>query len=176
MQAAPVSDLQEWAGTRYGYAPPRLPNFYRPHSEASEGYVFKGICLSKLGGGGGQTSTTPPLGQAKGQPPTPPAGQRSTTYPQYGTGQRSATYTPPRIGQVKGQTTPRQVRCQPPHPDRSKVNHLSPQDGTGQRSTTYPPTMVKGRVVCILLECNLVFHFYAFLPTAYIIWGKVMFW
>ena len=49
-------------------------HFYRPRSEASEGYVFTGICLSISGGGPAlQARQTPP---ANADPPprqTPPA-------------------------------------------------------------------------------------------------------
>ena len=52
-------------------------DFYRPRSEASDGYVFTGICLSNKWLGGGWTtpkiSHLPPPARVRGQPPpTPP--------------------------------------------------------------------------------------------------------
>ena len=68
-----------------------LISYYRSRSEASEGYVFTGICLSNSGGGwsevthlpspcsGQKSSTYPPPGRVKGQAPLPRTGQRSST-------------------------------------------------------------------------------------------------
>ena len=54
-----------------------------PRSEASEGYVFTGICLSKSGGGGGEvlyqmqhgtmSQHLPPWGQVRTSTPPPPS-------------------------------------------------------------------------------------------------------
>ena len=70
-----------------------LISYYRSRSEASEGYVFTGICLSNSGGGGGQRSPTSPLpAQVKSQAPTPP-GRVKGQAPLPRTGQRSSTTT-----------------------------------------------------------------------------------
>ena len=80
--------------------------FYRPRSEASEGYVFTGICLSNSGGGGGQHlpparvkghNTFPP-GQHLPVPwTTPPSPLDNTGLPP-AQGQRSQ-HLPPAQGQ-----------------------------------------------------------------------------
>ena len=49
--------------------------FYHPRSEASEGYVFTGVCHSVIFGGGGgqhQWSTTSPWDQVRTSTPPPP--------------------------------------------------------------------------------------------------------
>ena len=86
--------------------------YYRPRSEASEGYAFTGVChsVTEQGGGGGQhqrSTTYPSLSaRVRGQPPIP-RGQRSTTYPL----------------------------------DRSEVNHLPPYRHYAQAGGTYPTGM-----------------------------------
>ena len=111
--------------------------FYRPSSEASEGYVFTGIChsVTKQGemwhqmhhgighmvtgrGGDGQRSTTPP---DRTHPPT-----RLDHHP-------PGKHLPPYLDNTS-----------PPPPDNTSL----PIIHTG--------STVNGRVVCILLECTLV--------------------
>ena len=66
-----------------------LISYYRSRSEASEGYVFTGICLSNSGGGWSEVTHLP----------SPCSGQKSSTYPPR-TGQRSST-SPPDRSEVK---------------------------------------------------------------------------
>ena len=60
------------------------PNFYRPRSEASEGYIFTGVCHFNSGGGGGEwirdQVTTPSLLS----PPLGP-GHNTSLHPSPGT-------------------------------------------------------------------------------------------
>ena len=68
-----------------------LISYYRSRSEASEGYVFTGICLSNSGGEvvrghppplsllRSKVKHLPPPGRVKGQAPLPRTGQRSST-------------------------------------------------------------------------------------------------
>ena len=66
-------------------------HYYRPRSKASEGYVFTGICLSNLGGGGGgvrwatrdqvTTPPSPPRTRSQHLPPSLPTQDQVTTTP-----------------------------------------------------------------------------------------------
>ena len=69
-------------------------NFYCPCSEASEGYVFTGICLSNLGGGevDNTKGQPPPPARVRGQPPPSPPGQSQRCPPGW---DRSLTSPPP---------------------------------------------------------------------------------
>ena len=60
-----------------------LPHWcnYRPRSEASEGYVFTGICLSKSEGGGGRWHTKCNMGPGQNVYPLPPDQVRMSTPP-----------------------------------------------------------------------------------------------
>ena len=97
----------------------RWHHFYRPCSEASEGYVFTGECHSfcpTSGGGEGVDNTYLPLARVKGHP-HPPA-------------------------RVKGQPPPPPRQHHPPHwttpPPLARVKCHLPAPGQGQRSTTSP--------------------------------------
>ena len=96
---------------------------YRPRSEASEGYVFTGICLSNSGGGGqhqrlttspsvqGQRSTTLPLCPgSEVNPPPPIQDQRSPT---------------PSLGSEVNHL-PLPTPCTPPKKERSLTYHHLP--------------------------------------------------
>ena len=90
--------------------------FYRPCSEASEGYVFTGICHSViLGVGGGVLHQSgqhlPPTWDQVTTPPSPLPGTRSHTY--LGPG-HNTSLPPPTWDQV---TTP-------PSPDMGPVHNI----------------------------------------------------
>ena len=111
--------------------------FYRPRSEASEGFVFTGVCHSVIFRGGGRWTTPkinhPPLSKVKGHNTSPP-----------GQGQRSQHLL---LGRVKGHNTSL--------PARVKGHNTSPP-GQGQRSQ-HPPGTMPRQAVHIPLECILVF-------------------
>ena len=106
--------------------------FYRPRSEASEGYVFTAVCHSFCSTpGGGRWATPmvnhlPPLDNSTYPPPPP-----WTTAP-----------TPP-----PGQ------QCLPPS---SGQQHLPPPPLLDNSTYPLPPSTVNWRAVRILLECILV--------------------
>ena len=107
-------------------------NFYRPLSEASEGYVFTGVChsfCSTPGGGGGMWHTKCNMGPA--QNVYPPPGTRSECLP-----------LPP-WDQVRMSTSPL----------GPGQNVYPPWD---QVRMSTPPQTTRRRAVRILLECILV--------------------
>ena len=92
-----------------------LTYFYRPRSEASEGYVFIGVCHSVIfRGEGGKVDNT------KDQPPTPTRVKGHSTSP---------------LARVKGHN------AYPP--DQCQRSQHPPSPSQGQRSQ-HPPARVKG--------------------------------
>ena len=96
-----------------------LMDYYRPLSEASEGYIFTGICLSNSGGEGGvdqgpghNTSLPPPRDQVDNTP-LPPTGH--------------------------GHNTPQDQWTTPPSPHRTWSQH-PPPPSPRTRWTTPPGT------------------------------------
>ena len=124
--------------------------YYRPRSEASEGYVFTGVChsfCSTPGRGGEWTTvwTTPPphLGPGHISPP-PRLGPGDIQQPPPHTWITVWT-TPPPPTWITVWTTP------PPPPPHLGPGHISPP------GHNIPPTgSMRGRAVRILLECILV--------------------
>ena len=104
-------------------------NFYRPRSEASEGYVFTGVChsVTDWGGGGGgqhQWSTTSPPGTRSEHLPPPPPGQVRTSTPSP-RDQVRTSIPPPGPGQ----------NIYPlPHTPETRSEHLPPPPLLGTRS------------------------------------------
>ena len=125
-----------------GTHPTRKLSCYRPHSEAIEGYVFTGICLSKSRGGGGggqhQWSTTSPPGPGQNIYPLP-----LPPHPQ----DKVRTSIPPR---TRSEHLP-----PPPSWDQVRTSTPSPP-GPGQNIYPLPPETTRRRAVRILLECILV--------------------
>ena len=103
--------------------------YYRPRSEASEGYVFTGVCHSVIfeGGGGGQhqwsTPPLPPRDQVRTS--TPPPGTRSEHLP-----------LPPTWDLV---TPPPWDLVIPPPPPGIWSQHLPPPRDQVRTSTPPPP-------------------------------------
>ena len=137
-------------------------NNYRPLSEASEGYVFTGVChsfCSTVGGGEGRWSSTPMVNHHHHHPPPPPSGPSQNVYPlppPFWT--RSECLPPPSLDQVRMSTPP---------PLRTKSECLPPPppSGPGQNVYPLPPRLHAGGAVRILLECILVHeYFWIFKP------------
>ena len=112
---------------------------YRPRSEASEGYVFTGVCHSVTERGQGRWATPmvnhfPLQDQVRHLPP--PRDQVRTSTP-----------SPPGPGQ----------NIYPP-PPRTRSEHLPPPlpPGTMSEHLPPPPETTRRRAVRILLECILV--------------------
>ena len=136
-------------------------NFYRPRSEASEGYVFTGVChsVTKWGGGGGQhqwSTTCPPPGP--GQNIYPPRGPGQNIYPlpprtrsehlpplPPGPGQNIYPPPPP---ETRSEHLPPPIYPPPPPPPETRSEHLPPPP--------LPTETTRRRAVRILLECILV--------------------
>ena len=151
--------------------------FYRPRSEASEGYVFTGVGHSLCSTRGCEQQLPPWAG-----PPPPPwtgatspppggQGQRSTTSPSQV--QRSTTPPPwtgpplPPPGQEQHLRPPPPPRTGPPLPppprSGSKVNHLPPPSGHyAQAGSTHPTGMYS----CFLIYLTQMLHLrlFFFLP------------
>ena len=96
----------------------RVGVFYCPRSEASEGYVFTGVCHSVIFGGGRWATpmATSPPGPGQNIYPLPP-------------GTRSEHLPPPHPG-------PGQNIYPPP---RTRSEHLPPLPGPGQKMYPLPP-------------------------------------
>ena len=137
--------------------------YYCPRSEASEGCVFTGICLSNSGGGwSGQHLPPPALDNTS--PPLP------WTTPPFHPWPGSKVTTPPSHPQTTPPSpTPPDNTSLPHPPDNTSLppgQHLPPSPGQGQRSqhlpspwTTPPsPRTMRRRAVRILLECVLIIN------------------
>ena len=123
---------------------------YRPRSEASEGYVFTGVChsVTERGGGevgniNGQPPPPPSLGPGQNIYPLPPWEQVRTSTPSPPPGTRSQHLPPPPSGQQHLPPTPLDNSTYPPPP-------------LWTTAPTPPPLTVNGRAIRILLECILV--------------------
>ena len=140
--------------------------YYRPRSEASEGYVFTGICHSVIFGGGEVATwdmvTTPPSPLGPGHNTSLPPLDQVTTPPSSPWDQVT-TPPPPRPGHNTSLLPPG-TRSQhlPPSPlPGTRSQHLpSPRDQVTtppsppwDQVTTPPPGTIHRRVVRILLEC-----------------------
>ena len=151
---------------------------YRPRSEARDGHVFTGICLSNSGGGE-EWTTPPPPARVKGH---------NTSLPPWTTPPSPRTTPPPQTTPPPPRTTPFSLPLDNTSlpPARVKGHNISLPPGQDQRSqhlplpldntslpppwTTppSPPARVKGhntpsptgtmhrRAVRIILECILV--------------------
>ena len=78
----------------------KTANFYRPRSEASDSYIFTGICLSNSRGGGevgnhgpGHNTSLPPPGHRSQHPP-PRAQVTTPPSPFWGTGHNTSLPPP----------------------------------------------------------------------------------
>ena len=113
-------------------------NFYRPRREASEGYVFTGICLSKSGGGGGQhqrSTTSLPL-EPGHNTSLPPQDQITTPPPRPGhnTSLQTRSQHLPLPGTRSQHLPPDQVTTPPPPWDQV----TTPPSPPGTRSQHLP--------------------------------------
>ena len=131
-----------------------LVSNYRPRSEASEGYVFTGVChsVTEPGGGGGRWATPkvyhlPPRTRSQHLPPPPPD---QVTTPLSPPGDQVTT--PPSLPPWDQVTTP-----PPPPPPRDQIT--TPPPPRDQVTTPPPPGTMRRRAVRILLECILVIFF-----------------
>ena len=127
---------------------------YRPRSEASEGYVFTGVCHSfcSTGGGGGggrggvqhQRSTTPPPDNTS----LPPRVQFTTP-----------PYLPPGPGHKTSPLGPGH-NTSPPPPGPGHNTFLPPPLGPGHNTSPPPPpgTMRRHKQECIPVGCVLSAH------------------
>ena len=136
-------------------------NIYRPLSEASESYVFTGICLSKCGGWGGGVATPnasgqhlPPPGHGHGtwsqHPPPPWMGpghnappwtwDLATTPPPSSPGHGTWSQHPPSpLNMGPGHNTP-----PPPSPMDMGPGHNTPPGKWDLVTTPSPPPMDMG--------------------------------
>ena len=152
---------------------------YRPRSEASEGYVFTGVCHSFCSTGGGgvggwhQRSQHLPLPLGTRSQHLPPPGTRSQHLPPPGTrsqhfpppGTRSQHLSPPR-DQV---TTPPSPPLEPDHntslpPPPPGLDHNTSLSPSGTRSQHLPPPGLCGGGRCashwnafLFLLCKYIF-------------------
>ena len=151
-------------------------HFYRPRSEASEGYVFTGVCHSVTKGGGRCSDLVPGPGPGHLPPrdqdiiyPPPPPLWGQDIYPP---GTRTSTPLGP--GHLPPPPPPRdQDIIYPPlgpghlPPPPPGPGHLPPSSPSGTRTSTPPPwdqdiypppppDTTRRRAVRILLECILV--------------------
>ena len=110
---------------------------YRPHSKASKGYVFTGVChsfCSMGGGGGGGRWSTPKVNHHHHNPPptqvTPtPPGTGHNTYPR-----------PPGTWSTTTPSPPGTWSTTTPSPPGTGYNTYPPPSGTGHNTYPPPPT------------------------------------
>ena len=113
---------------------------YRPRSEASEGYVFTGICLSKSVGGGG-VGVTPNATWDQVRMSTPSPRTRSECLPLPPQDQvRMSTPSPPGLGQnmLPPSLPLDQVRMSTPSPPPGLGQNIYPLPPSGPGQNVYP--------------------------------------
>ena len=115
-------------------------DYYRPRSEASEGYVFTGVCHTFCSTGGGRWATTngqplPPPGP--GQNIYPPQDQVRTSIPSPPPGPGQNIYTPSHPPPGPGQNI---YPLRPPPLPGTRSEHIPPPPRDQVRtSTPFPP-------------------------------------